>query len=295
MARAHYDLPPMTTLVAFEAAARHGSFKTAAAELNVTPGAVSHQIKALEGELGVALFERVHRGVMLTEDGQDLFTTVQGAFQGMSRSLAQIKRPDMDRAITVAATTAVSALWLTPRITRFWRERPDIRINQIVSDSRVSGTGPDLIIEYGKGPTRVGLAQELFTDRLVPVASPEFVATHPVPELAALAAMPLIHMTALDPDWTTWKRWFAGLGYDGPLARGTKVNNYMIALQAAQDGVGVVLGWKHLVKPFLDNGSLVAFGDYAQEAPSSFYITRDAQTTGIESVDLLEAWLLSKA
>ena len=149
MARAFYDLPPMTTLVAFEAAARHGSFKTAAAELNVTPGAVSRQIKALEGELGGALFERVQRGVMLTEDGQDLFTAVQGAFSAMSRSLAQIKRADTERAITVAATTAVSALWLTPRVTRFWRERPEIRVNQIVSDARVEGSGPDLIIEYG--------------------------------------------------------------------------------------------------------------------------------------------------
>ena len=292
MARAFYDLPPMTTLVAFEAAARHGSFKTAAAELNVTPGAVSHQIKALEGELGGALFERVHRGVMLTEDGQDLFTAVQGAFSAMSRSLAQIKRADTERAITVAATTAVSALWLTPRITAFWRERPDIRVNQIVSDARVEGGGPDLIIEYGLAKGRVGESRELFTDVLVPVASPEFAASRPVPELAALAAMPLIHMTAPNTNWTTWKRWFAGLGYEGPLARGTRVNNYMIALQAAQDGVGVVLGWKRLVAPFLEDGSLVAFGGYELPAPSSFYITRGPKTDARESVDLLEQWLL---
>ncbi len=292
MARAFYDLPPMTTLVAFEAAARHGSFKTAAAELNVTPGAVSHQIKALEGELGVALFERVHRGVMLTEDGQDLFTSVQSAFSGMSRSLAQIKRADTERAITVAATTAVSALWLTPRITAFWRERPDIRVNQVVSDARVEGSGPDLIIEYGLAKGRAGESCELFTDVLVPVASPEFVASRPVPELAALAAMPLIHMTAPNTNWTTWKHWFAALGYDGPLARGTRVNNYMIALQAAQDGVGVVLGWKRLVAPFLENGSLVSFGGYELPAPSSFYITRGPKTDARESVDLLERWLL---
>ena len=292
MARAFYDLPPMTTLVAFEAAARHGSFKTAAAELNVTPGAVSHQIKALEGELGGALFERVHRGVMLTEDGQDLFTAVQGAFSAMSRSLAQIKRADTERAITVAATTAVSALWLTPRITAFWRERPDIRVNQIVSDARVEGGGPDLIIEYGLAKGRVGESRELFTDVLVPVASPEFAASRPVPELAALAAMPLIHMTAPNTNWTTWKRWFAGLGYEGPLARGTRVNNYMIALQAAQDGVGVVLGWKRLVAPFLEDGSLVAFGGCELPAPSSFYITRGPKTDARESVDLLEQWLL---
>ncbi|WP_304522396.1 LysR substrate-binding domain-containing protein [Cognatishimia sp. MH4019] len=292
MARAFYDLPPMTTLVAFEAAARHGSFKTAAAELNVTPGAVSHQIKALEGELGVALFERVHRGVILTEDGQDLFTSVQGAFSAMSRSLSQIKRADTERAITVAATTAVSALWLTPRITAFWRERPDIRVNQVVSDTRVEGSGWDLIIEYGLAKGRAGESRELFTDVLVPVASPEFAANRPVPELAALAAMPLIHLTAQNQDWTTWKRWFAGLGYEGSLARGTKVNNYMIALQAACDGVGVVLGWKRLVAPMLEDGSLVAFGGYALPAPSSFYISRGAKAEARGSVDLLEQWLL---
>lgn len=293
MARAFYDLPPMTTLVAFEAAARHGSFKAAAVELNVTPGAVSHQIKALEGELGVALFERVHRGVILTEDGQDLFTSVQGAFSGVSHSLAQIKRTDTERAITVAATTAVSALWLTPRITRFWRERPDIRVNQEVSDVRVEGSGPDLIIEYGLAKGRAGNSRELFADVLVPVAAPEFVATHPVPELAALAAMPLIHMTAPNTNWTTWKHWFTVLGHDGPLARGTKVNNYMIALQAAQDGLGVVLGWKRLVAPLLEDGSLVAFGGHELPAPSSFYITRGPKAEGRESVDLLEQWLLT--
>lgn len=293
MARAFYDLPPMTTLVAFEAASRHGSFKTAAAELNVTPGAVSHQIKALESELGVALFERVHRGVMLTEEGQDLFTAVQGAFQGMSRSLAQIKRSETERALTVAATTAVSALWLTPRITRFWRERPDIRVNQVVSDTRVEGSGPDLIIEYGKATGRIGATRKLFTDVLVPLAAPDFVASRPMPELAALAAMPLIHMTAPNTTWTTWKHWFAALGYDGPLARGTRVNNYMIALQAAQDGVGVVLGWKRLVAPFLEDGSLAVFGGYELPAPSSFYITRSPKSAGEESVDLLERWLLS--
>ena len=139
---------------------------------------------------------------------------------------------------------------------------------------------------------RAGQARELFTDVLVPVASPEFVASRPVPELAALAAMPLIHMTAPNTNWTTWKRWFAGLGYEGPLARGTKVNNYMIALQAAQDGVGVVLGWKRLVAPMLEDGSLVAFGGYQLPAPSSFTITRGTSTDAQESVDLLEAWLL---
>ena len=96
--------------------------------------------------------------------------------------------------------------------------------------------------------------------------------------------------TKLDPGGQT--AIVAGLGYDGPVARGTRVNNYMIALQAAQDGVGVVLGWKRLVAPFLEDGSLVAFGGYELPAPSSFYITRGPKTDARESVDLLEQWLL---
>ncbi|MGB3176993.1 MAG: LysR substrate-binding domain-containing protein [Albidovulum sp.] len=293
MVRRHYNFPPLTTLSAFEAAARNGGFKIAAQELNVTPGAISHQIKALEMELGRALFKRVHRGVILTEDGQNLFVALQSSFRTIAKALEQIRRPQLDESVTIGATAAVSSLWLTPRITRFWREFPDIRISQIVSDSRLDiGISPDLRIEYGHIGNSPEGTRELFTDDLVAVASSGFAAAHPVDTAAQLAGLPLIHLNAEDQDWTTWKQWFDALGYSGPLGSGTSVNNYMIALQAAQDGVGVVLGWKRLIRPFLENGTLVILGRFSMPAPRSFLVIRDRDASHDARLDVIEAWML---
>jgi DNA-binding transcriptional LysR family regulator len=286
----------MTTLVAFESAARCGSFKIAANELNVTPGAVSHQIKALEVELGAALFERVHRGVSLTEEGRDLFSVVQTSFLAMSRGVGRIRRPDEHRAITIGATTAVSSLWLTSRITRFWRAYPDIRINQLVSDSRLGRVrNTDIFIQYGRDSIDNSQSKELFRDTLVPIAAPKVAAELCNASIEQLAATSLIHMRAEDQNWTTWNSWFSALGHTGTLARGSTVNNYMIALQSAQDGVGVVLGWRRLVAPFLSNGSLNIVEGFEQQAPSGFHIVRGRADLSDPHIDVLESWLLEHA
>lgn len=294
MPRRPYDLPPMRTLVAFEAAARHGSFKGAAEELNVTPGAISHQIRALEGDLGCALFERVHRGVLLSEPGEALFGVLRGAFQSVAGELGRLRARGDEPAITVSATTAVSALWLTPRLMRFWREHPHIPVNQIVSDHRAApGGAADLSVIYHEGDVPPAGAQPLFRDTLVPLAAPSFAAAHVAPDLGRLAALPLIHLKAEGQSWTTWRGWFGALGHDGPLHRGITVNNYMIALQAARDGAGVVLGWKTLVAPLLESGALVVLGDAALPAPGQFYVQRGPRMASDDPAAMLERWLLA--
>lgn len=304
MVRRHYNLPPMTTLVAFEAAARHSSFKAAADELNVTPGAVSHQIKALEEALGVGLFVRVHRGVALSDEGRELFTAIRGAFSTMAGAVERLRQQDQGRALTIGATTAMAALWLTPRITRFWREHPEVAINQILSDSP-AGTGPkpDLRLVYGRERGESVVNDRLFRDSLVPLAAPGLAAARGLengvpagPEgLAVLAGLPLIHLNAEGQDWTTWAEWFAALGHRGPLSRGMRVNNYMIALQAAQDGAGAVLGWRRLVTPFLRSGALQVLGDFSLPAPMGFHIARTSRGPQHPAADLVRRWLLEDA
>ena len=157
MSRRHYDLPPFTTLSVFEAAARHLSFKNAAQELSVTPGAVSHQIKALEGELGVVLFLRQHRGVELTSEGQALFETLSSSFRQISRQLARVRKDNEADTVTVGSTTAVAALWLSPTIIEFWRDHPDINVHQVTQDRPIENTDDfDFFICYGraKNPSR---------------------------------------------------------------------------------------------------------------------------------------------
>lgn len=288
-----YGMPPLTTLIAFEAAARHRSFKNAAQDLNVTPGAVSHQIKALETTLGVRLFERRHRGVELTGHGEMLFRELERSFSRTAAVLERIRRDDPGHAVIVSATSAVSALWLTPRLSRFWRQNGQIAINQHVSDfPDAGGHSADLQIRYGDFDSAGKCQNPLFLDHLVPLCTPQFAANNQNPDLSALAAMPLIHLDAPDSNWTTWRTWFEAQGYDGPIAHGTRVNNYSIALQCAQDEVGVVLGWRDLAAPLIHQCVLVTLGDQLIAAPAPFVLVSQPEASLSESAIILRDWLL---
>ena len=292
MARKHYNLPPLTTLAAFESAARLGSFKRASEELNVTPSAVSHQIRSLEAEIGVSVFYRRHRGVDLTPDGNALFEILARGFGEISDVLRRLRATRQDAVVTVGSTTAVSSLWLTPRIGEFWREHPTIAVNQHVSDhdfDRVFGL--DLQIRYGGDDLLRRGGALLFDDTLMPVCSPGYAAGMDAPELDALAGLHLIHMLAEDVNWTTWRTWFAMQGYHGDIRHSQSVNNYTIALQIARDGGGLVLGWRKLVQPLLDSGDLVALPRWEIEAPQSFYVLGDSEPA--PQTRILRDWLIA--
>ena len=273
MSRRHYDLPPFTTLSAFEAAARHLSFKNAAQELSVTAGAVSHQIKALEGELGIALFQRVHRGVELTSEGEALYETLATSFRQISRQLVRLRQSKDSDAVTVGSTTAVAALWLSPAIIEFWRACPDINVHQLTQDTPFDDMRDlDFYIRYGRDPNPALSQTPIYRDELVPVAAPERAALLKDCTLSELAQQRLIHLDSARSSWTTWASWFQELNYRGDIAVGTHVTSYSVALQIAQEGIGVALGWKRLVRPFLDNGTLVPVGHHAIAAPHQFYL-----------------------
>ncbi len=296
MSRHHYNLPPLTSLTAFECAARHLSFKLAATELGVTPGAVSHQVKALEAELGVPLFNRIHRGVELTEAGALLAGRIGVAFHDIAETLQELRGQNQPNAVTVGATTATSSLWLTPAIMRYWRTHPDVKVNQIVSDTLEFGQSiPELVISYGPYSLPGYNSTPLFRDTLLPVCSAPFAKKHAPATLEELAALPLIHLDAPDKRWTGWASWFAELGYTGKLRRGIKVNNYMIALQAAQDDAGLVLGWNHLVSPMLKNGSLLSLKAFTIPAPTSFFLSQYQQQAVNEPLQSLHNWIMEQA
>lgn len=296
MARKYYNLPPLTTLAAFETSARHASFKKAAAELGVTPGAVSHQIKSLEEDLGLLLFERHYRGVEITHEGQLLFSVLQHSFVNISKALNTIRKSTKSKSVTIAASTAMSALWLTPRLTQFWRISSEISVDQHVSDIfDYTRELPDLRVTYGY-PRVKNLALQadvLFWDELLAVCSPEFYAAQHNISLAAIAKMPLIHLKAKDDRWTTWQEWFEAAGYDGEINNKIHVNNYMIALQTAIEGAGVVIGWKKLLKPILDKGELVVMGDTVMSSPTAFYLLYNKDDNMDNNVKGLKNYLLN--
>ncbi len=295
MSRRYYNLPPLTALAAFEAAARHLSFKNAAQELSVTPGAVSHQIKALETELGAHLFRRKHRGVELTEDGESLFEALASSFAKVSQCLKSIQHKSSDGRVTVGSTSAVATLWLSPTVIRFWRAHPDVDIDQRIQDEQFLGAPEiDLYIRYGRDPDPRMQQTELFRDRLGPVGDRHLAERLTGCDLDALARERLIHLDSDNNTWTTWQDWFRELGYDGPIAKGIRVNNYSVALQAAQDGAGLALGWQHLLRPILQTGQLVPIGEFTVTAPNRFHLVGYPDDELSAAALLLKEWIIGE-
>lgn len=283
-----YDFASMTALISFEAAARHGSFKTAANETNVTPAAISHQIKALEADLGCALFIRRHRGVELTEQGAFLLVALQRGFETISDAVAQLRDRSQAVDVTIAVTTAVSALWLTPKITAFWRIHPTITVSQIVSDVQVAKGFQDISIGYLTENPGPGESRDLFRDRIIAVGTPRFAAAHAIHSVADLAHVPLVHHDK--NQWTDWAEWLAALGGPAPTGRGLFVNNHMIALQAAQDDVGAVLAWDGLMTDLLARKRLVRL--VPQDIPSSVPFRLVIHPRASAKARLFAGWLL---
>jgi DNA-binding transcriptional LysR family regulator len=293
MSRRHYDLPSFTTLSAFEAAARHLSFKNAAQELSVTPGAISHQIKALEGDLGIALFQRQHRGVALTPEGEALYETLSSTFRQMSRQLYRIRQTADEDVVTVGSTTAVSALWLSPAVIEFWREHPEINVHQVTQDRPIMNVRDfDFFITYGKSADPSLSQTPIYRDELVPVAAPELASSLHKSSLKELAQQRLIHLESASPNWTTWTDWFDMLGFKGRLAQGTRVTSYSVALQIAGKGAGVALGWRRLVQPMISNGDLAVVGVYSVPAPHNFNLAGRLDEDLSKSALALKSWLL---
>jgi DNA-binding transcriptional LysR family regulator len=295
MSRRHYNLPPLTTLSAFEAAARHLSFKSAASELSVTPGAVSHQIKALEEELETPLFLRKHRGVELTEDGAMLFDVLGSSFGRMSKALDKIRNKEEGDHVTIGSTTAVAGLWLSPSVIRFWQEYPDVRVNQMAQDLPFGHRSDiDLYIRYGRKNTSSLSHTELYRDTLIPVCSPEMARDLEGASLADLAQQRLIHLEANDSSWTTWPEWFGTLGHTGELEVAARVNSYALALQAARKGAGLALGWSRLVQPMINSGKLATVGSYSIDAPKQFYLVGLPDDQLSKGARALKSWLLAE-
>ncbi len=268
-----YDIPPLTMLRAFEAASRRGAFNEAASELNVTPGAVSHQVKALEKWLGMPLFSRGHRAVTLTDEGERLFAVLRDSFRDIAAITSSLRTQAETPKVEVLATTAVSSLWLTQRLISFGVEHDDIQVNQHVSDSNMERPlTVDLAIEYRLEPPKEPKFVKLFDDELVPVCTHEMAEKLRDASLEDLAQQALINMDARNENWSTWATWFEMMGYLGPVAMARRVNNYSIAVQLARQGAGIALGWRKLTSVMIEDGRLATLERHSCPSPGAFYL-----------------------
>ncbi len=295
MPRRHYDLPSLNALAAFEAAARHLSLTRAAEELNVTPGAVSKQVKTLEDQIGRPLFLRLHRALELTPEGHAVFHSLKDAFERVSGTIRQVGRMGSPRAVTIGTTMAFAQLWLMPRLGDFWTAHQDIVLDHIISDRTHETARPDidLRVRYGDGIWPEETSALLFGDRIIAVASPGFLARHRVRSVQDLSGLPLLSVEGVDWTWTTWADFLRQAGAPYRKLSVRRFNSYVIALQAAQAGQGVALGWMSLVKPLLARKLLAQASPAEITAPQSFYLTWTARQPLTQEAEVLRDWLLA--
>lgn len=297
MVRRHYSLPSLNALAAFEAAARHLSLTRAAVELNVTPGAVSKQVKILEEEIGRPLFVRLHRALELTPEGEIVARSLRDGFERISDTLQQVSQRNALRSVSIGSTMAVAQLWLIPRLGGFWDANPDIVIDHMISDRTQDLHRPDLDlrIRYGDGSWPGEVATRLFGDRIIAVASPAFQARHKVKSVKEMAILPLLSVEGVDWSWTTWAEFLHESGASHRRLNIRRFNSYVIALQAAQSGQGVALGWLSLVKPLISRKSLVQVTATEIVVPRSFYVTWRADRQLTREAEILRDWLVAQA
>ncbi len=297
MVRRYYDLPSLTALATFEASARHVSFKVAASELNVTPGAVSRQIKALEDECGTALFVREPGGVRLTAEGELLYSVLARGFSDASKAVHEIKTGSKAVSVTLACTNAFASMWLMRYMGEFWRTYPDVVVNHVISDDMLLFRRADveLRVRYGDGSWPDETGELLFGERIFPVCGRNFAAEYAGTPAGEIASLPLLHVGGVDPYWTGWPEFLNRAGVrHGPIL-GRWFNNFTVLMQAIQDDQGIALGWERLVEPWLSDGRVVRFTDLVIDAPGSYYLTWNENTVLPPAAELLKDWLIEKA
>lgn len=295
-------LPSLDLLKGFEAAARLLSFTQAGDELHLTQSAVSRQIKELEAQLGVALFERRHRALALTEAGRTLFPAAAQVLAAMRAATDRLRALSARRAIAVTTTNSFAALWLIPRLARFTQSHPAVDV-RIAADTRVQDLereGLDIAIRHGPASLAGPHAVRLFGERVFPVCSPKLLGD---PKRPLRVPTDLRHHTLLqydDPDgrhpWLHWKTWLEVERLTDLRPAATLLfSGYEQIIPAAIAGNGVALGRSPLVREALASRELVApFKRSADPARAYFAIIAPNAAARPEVADFL-AWLRSEA
>ena len=289
-------LPSLNALRAFEAAARHLSFTRAADELNVTQAAVSHQIKALEGQLGITLFRRLNRALLLTDEGQMLFPGVRDALDALAEATHRLKAREAGGPLTVSTLPSFAAKWLVPRMSRFQDRHPEIELRIAAAERLVdfARDNVDVAVRFGGGRWP-GVHAELVAEETVTlVCSPALLDT--LREPADIVRFTLLHeeMLPLDPSpgWETWLRAAGVKAAD--TSHGPRFSHTHMMLQAAMDGHGVALAGSLLADDDLAAGRLVAPFDLKLPAGFAYYLACPAPAADRPKVEAFRRWVLEE-
>ena len=300
-----HRLPPLNALKAFEVAGRHMSFSRAAEELHVTPAAISHQIKALETDLGVKLFRRLNRSLQLTEAGQACLPGLRSAFETMASAVGRVRDKEDWNVLTISAPPAFGARWLVPRIVDFRTANPQIqvRIDPAIRSMDPVRDSVDVAIEFSQGHysgrSVQRSAQRLFGQDVFPVCSPELLdGKNPLTTPDVLRGHTLIHFDAPmdDPGWPNWETWLRANNVDRlDPNKGPHFTSPNFTTQALLAGHGVALMAELVVESELATGTLVKPFDISYPGDLSYWALATSVDSEDDPVTLFWNWLTREA
>jgi len=285
-------------LIVFEAAARHGSFTRAAAELNVQQPAVSAAVRQLEEALGVILFHRSHRKVELTKAGERFFADVSNALEKILASARAVHQRGLNDHVTLSVSTAFAYYWMVPRLELLHARHPEIDLRLQTSDREpdIDAEGISLAIRRGDGEWPGVHAVLIAPEVIWPIASPGVMAQARLQNRRDLFDQRLIHLEEPVRERPTWAQWFAHHGiHDRPPKSGLRLNDYALVLQAAMAGEGIAFGWRHVTRGLIEKGLLEAREDWAWHTGKGFYLVWSQNTPLIPQAERVRDWLCSQA
>lgn len=306
-------LPPLNALRAFEAAARHLSVQKAAQELFVTPAAVSQQIKLLEERLGVELFRRLPRRIELTQAGAELLPRLSKAFRELEAAIDQveIRKTERRSRLVIGTPQAFGSNWLLPRLAEFQARFPDVEL-QLATRSTMSDPvlrasdqpedlfqGCDVAIRFGDGHYPGYSVHKLFALHSTPMCSPALIdSRHPLREPSDLRHHTLLHVrndvAQMDVGWPGWRDWFKAAGVDDiEVHSGPVFNQISLAIEAAADRMGVVLGVPVLAARELGRGRLTMPFPLSLTMSASYFVVHAPHSS--PEVNAFRDWLLAEA
>lgn len=304
---------PLNALRAFEAVARHRSFRKAAEELYVTPAAITHQIKGLEEQLGFQLFERLSRRIELTPATQAALPRLQQGFEALAQAVSELRSHGQAPHLTVGATPTFFSRWMMPRLQGFLSRRPGVDVRLVASgqmfrptlapdDSEDPGDvvpDADIDIRFSKGPPEGEVVDLLFTVEVMPLCHPRLIAGPPgLREPGDLKNQTLLHGDGrlADRSRSVWARWLRHAGVEGvDPRRGLQLEHSTLALEAAADGLGVTLAMPLLAAEELSEGKVAIAFPLPMALDKAYYAVTSEAAMARPEVSAFRDWLLKEA
>ncbi|WP_053138904.1 LysR substrate-binding domain-containing protein [Pseudomonas sp. MIACH] len=287
-------LPPLASLLPFEAAARLGSFSKAADELHITQAAISRQIRGLEDNLGVKLFSRRNRAVFLTQEGRELGKVVGEALRSISESAASLRVSPHSHRVVLLCQLCEAFYWLMPRLSTFHQQYPHIEIQVVTSTRPLTEFTQHFDVALQSTGRASGAHPLMFTaaDEVFPVCSPAYLRTKKPLALAGLQACTLLHHSSHPPHLMEWDRWLQVFGQ--ALAgdtRGATFDSYPLMLQAAVEGHGIAMGWRRTASKLIETGALVRPCAESVHLPEAISVYRQQGGGSRAEITALLDWL----